>query len=92
MRILHTSDWHLGRSFHREGMLAHQAAYVDHLLEVVEVGTSSTTACSFGGPDLSTLYVTTSTQAVPPGQESAAGALFAHEAGVAGVPVLPYAG
>lgn len=36
MRILHTSDWHLGRSFHREGMLEHQAAYVDHLLEVVE--------------------------------------------------------
>lgn len=36
MRLLHTSDWHLGRSFHREGMLGHQAAYVDHLLEVVE--------------------------------------------------------
>jgi len=36
MRILHTSDWHLGRSFHREGMLGHQAAYVDHLLSVVE--------------------------------------------------------
>ena len=36
MRILHTSDWHLGRSFHREGMLDHQAAYVDHLLEVVD--------------------------------------------------------
>ncbi len=36
MRILHTSDWHLGRSFHREGMLIHQAAYVDHLLSVVE--------------------------------------------------------
>src|SRR6188472_1248306 len=35
MRILHTSDWHLGRSFHREGMLSHQATYVDHLLEVV---------------------------------------------------------
>lgn len=35
MRILHTSDWHLGRSFHREGMLSHQAAYVDHLLDVV---------------------------------------------------------
>lgn len=38
MRILHTSDWHLGRSFHREGMLEHQAAYVDHLLSVVEQG------------------------------------------------------
>jgi exonuclease SbcD len=36
MRILHTSDWHLGRSFHREGMLTHQAAYVDHLLQVVD--------------------------------------------------------
>jgi DNA repair protein SbcD/Mre11 len=35
VRILHTSDWHLGRSFHREGMLRHQAGYVDHLLEVV---------------------------------------------------------
>ena len=35
MRILHTSDWHLGRSFHGVGMLAAQAAFVDHLLEVV---------------------------------------------------------
>ena len=36
MRILHTSDWHLGRSFHRVGMLDAQAAYVDHLVAVVE--------------------------------------------------------
>ena len=36
MRILHTSDWHLGRSFHREGLLGQQGAFVDHLLEVVE--------------------------------------------------------
>ena len=36
MRILHTSDWHLGRSFHREGLLGAQATWVDHLLEVVE--------------------------------------------------------
>jgi len=35
VRILHTSDWHLGRSFHRVGMLEHQAAFVDHLLDVV---------------------------------------------------------
>jgi exonuclease SbcD len=35
VRILHTSDWHLGRSFHRVGMLEHQAAFVDHLIEVV---------------------------------------------------------
>jgi exonuclease SbcD len=36
MRILHTSDWHLGRSFHREDLLAAQAAFVDHLVETVE--------------------------------------------------------
>ncbi|NVI89929.1 exonuclease SbcCD subunit D [Actinomadura sp. BRA 177] len=35
MRILHTSDWHLGRSFHREDLLAAQAAFVDHLVETV---------------------------------------------------------
>jgi exonuclease SbcD len=36
VRILHTSDWHLGRSFHREDLLGHQGAFVDHLLAVVE--------------------------------------------------------
>ncbi len=36
VRILHTSDWHLGRSFHREGLLDAQASFVDHLLETVE--------------------------------------------------------
>ncbi|GAA4955303.1 exonuclease SbcD [Nonomuraea thailandensis] len=35
MRILHTSDWHLGRSFHRESLLSAQAAFVDHLVETV---------------------------------------------------------
>jgi exonuclease SbcD len=35
MRILHTSDWHLGRSFHRESLLAAQEAFVDHLVETV---------------------------------------------------------
>ena len=36
MRILHTSDWHLGRSFHRVGMLEHQATFVDHLVGVID--------------------------------------------------------
>jgi len=36
VRILHTSDWHLGRSFHRVGMLTAQAAFVDHLVDVVQ--------------------------------------------------------
>lgn len=36
MRILHTSDWHLGRSFHREDLLGAQAGFMDHLLETIE--------------------------------------------------------
>jgi exonuclease SbcD len=36
MRILHTSDWHLGRSFHGEDLLDVQAAFVDHLIETVD--------------------------------------------------------
>lgn len=35
MRFLHTSDWHLGRSFHQVGLLGAQARYLDHLVEVV---------------------------------------------------------
>ncbi|MEU9245106.1 exonuclease SbcCD subunit D [Streptomyces sp. NPDC048385] len=35
MRILHTSDWHLGRSFHRVNMLGAQAEYIDHLVATV---------------------------------------------------------
>ncbi|CAM5471230.1 exonuclease SbcCD subunit D [Streptomyces fumanus] len=35
MRLLHTSDWHLGRSFHRVNMLGAQAAFVDHLVTAV---------------------------------------------------------
>ncbi|MFF2941896.1 exonuclease SbcCD subunit D [Streptomyces niveus] len=32
MRFLHTSDWHLGRSFHRVSLLDAQAAFLDHLV------------------------------------------------------------
>src|SRR6478735_4637023 len=35
LRILHTSDWHLGRSFHRVSLLEAQAAYLDHLVATV---------------------------------------------------------
>jgi exonuclease SbcD len=35
MLMLHTSDWHLGRSLHRADLRAAQAAFLDHLVEVV---------------------------------------------------------
>ncbi|MDF9278087.1 exonuclease SbcCD subunit D [Arthrobacter sp. EH-1B-1] len=35
MRLLHTSDWHLGRSFHGVGMLEAQRLFVDQLEKTV---------------------------------------------------------
>ncbi|GGZ46077.1 exonuclease SbcCD subunit D [Streptomyces bluensis] len=35
MRILHTSDWHLGRAFHRVNMLGAQAEFIGHLVRCV---------------------------------------------------------
>ncbi|MFG1807915.1 exonuclease SbcCD subunit D [Streptomyces sp. NPDC049040] len=35
MRLLHTSDWHLGRSFHRVSLLDAQRAFLDHLVATV---------------------------------------------------------
>ncbi|SDL37784.1 Exodeoxyribonuclease I subunit D [Arthrobacter sp. ov407] len=35
MRLLHTSDWHLGRSFHGIGMLDSQRAFIDQLVTFV---------------------------------------------------------
>jgi exonuclease SbcD len=33
--VIHTSDWHLGRTFHRVGLHDAQARFLDHLVEVV---------------------------------------------------------
>ncbi|MGE9807540.1 exonuclease SbcCD subunit D [Janibacter sp. G1551] len=35
MRLIHTSDWHLGRSFHQVGLEDAHAAFADHLVETV---------------------------------------------------------
>ncbi|MFI9201350.1 exonuclease SbcCD subunit D [Streptomyces sp. NPDC053048] len=32
MKLLHTSDWHLGRSFHRVNLLGAQREFIDHLV------------------------------------------------------------
>jgi exonuclease SbcD len=37
MRILHTSDWHLGRSFGPASLQADQEAFLDWLVDVVEI-------------------------------------------------------
>lgn len=36
MRVLHTSDWHLGRTFHQKDLTASHQDYLDHLLTLVQ--------------------------------------------------------
>jgi sugar lactone lactonase YvrE len=56
----------------------------------VELPVRDVTACTFGGPDLNRLYITTSRAAGDP--SPAAGSLFQADVGVTGLPALPYAG
>ena len=59
---------------------------------VVELPVSQVTACTFGGPDLGTLYVTTSMQGPAGADRPPAGALFAVRPGTRGLPVAEFAG
>jgi sugar lactone lactonase YvrE len=60
--------------------------------EVVEVPVGMVTACTFGGPDLDRLFITTSRENVPPGEDPLAGSLFRADVGVRGLPVREFAG
>jgi sugar lactone lactonase YvrE len=62
------------------------------LTEVVELPPAQVSACTFGGDDLSTLFITTSREGLPDEEDPEAGSVFAFRPGVAGLPVSPYAG
>jgi sugar lactone lactonase YvrE len=63
------------------------------LTEVVEVpGATQVTACTFGGEDLRTLYITTSQADIPADSQPAAGSVFRYDAGVAGAVPHAFAG
>jgi exonuclease SbcD len=36
MRILHTSDWHLGRTLEQNSLNEAHTLYIEHLIEVIE--------------------------------------------------------
>jgi sugar lactone lactonase YvrE len=59
---------------------------------VVEVGPRQVTACTFGGHGLDELYITTSRENLPPGEDPLAGSLFRAEVGVRGLPARAFAG
>ncbi|WP_116115681.1 SMP-30/gluconolactonase/LRE family protein [Austwickia chelonae] len=54
------------------------------LAEVIEVGARKVTACTFGGDDLDQLFITTSRERVPEGEDPQAGSLFMVKPGVTG--------
>jgi sugar lactone lactonase YvrE len=59
---------------------------------VVDLPVSNVTACTFGGAERRTLFITTSRQGLDPQDQPDAGAVFRYDAGVAGAPQHAYAG
>ncbi len=60
------------------------------LVEHLALPVTQVTACTFGGPDLDELYITTSRQQVPNGEQPEAGALFRVRPGAHGQPARTY--
>ena len=60
--------------------------------QVVELPPKKVTACTFGGPDLDQLFITTSREGLAPGDDPLAGSLFRADVGVGGLPVREFAG
>lgn len=59
---------------------------------LVQVAARQVTACTFGGPDLNQLYITTSRENLQPGDDPLAGSLFRADLEVAGQAVRGFAG
>jgi len=74
------------------GGAVHRYTAEGTLDEIVEVPARQVTACTFGGPGLDQLFITTSRENLEPGDDPLAGALFSAAVGVTGLPVRPFAG
>ena len=62
------------------------------LVEVVTLPASQVTACTFGGPELDELFITTSRQGDDGGEHPNAGAVYRYRPGVGGLPAPTFAG
>ena len=74
-----------------DGSAVHRYAADGTLDQIVELPVTQVTACTFGGPDLDRLYITTSARDTE-GAQPGAGAIFVVEPGVRGMPPHPYRG
>lgn len=70
----------------------HRYAPDGRLEEVVEVPARKVTACTFGGTQLTELFITTSREGVPDGEDPLAGSLFRASPQVVGRPVREFSG
>lgn len=73
------------------GSVVHRYSTTGSLEEIVELPVTNVTSCTFGGTDLRTLFITTTRENVPAGEQPLAGAVFACRVGVSGLPTRPYA-
>jgi sugar lactone lactonase YvrE len=74
------------------GGAVHRYDSTGRLELVLQLPVSNVTACTFGGPDLRTLFITTSRQGLDIDDQPDAGAVFRYDAGVRGAPQHAFAG
>jgi sugar lactone lactonase YvrE len=74
------------------GSAVHHYDATGALADVIELPVSQPTSVTLGGPDLRTLYITTTREGLDEGAEPTAGALFTARSSVPGLPTLPFAG
>ena len=75
-----------------QGGKIHRYSPDGELTEVIDLPVRQVTSCTFGGPGLDRLYITTSREGLPDTAEPAAGSIFVADPGVRGLPVVPFAG
>ncbi len=85
------ADGYLWVAMHRGGTI-HRYRPDGTLDGVVEVPVRNVTACTFGGPRLDQLFITTSRRGMGDAAEPAAGALFRADVAVTGLPAAAFAG
>jgi sugar lactone lactonase YvrE len=75
-----------------DGGAVHRYRPDGQLDTVIKLPTPRVTACTFGGPGLTELFITTSAIDLDRNRDPVAGSLFKTTPGVRGLPVLPFAG
>jgi sugar lactone lactonase YvrE len=60
--------------------------------DVIPLPVSQVTACTFGGPALDELYITTTRENVPNGEQPQAGSVYRARPGVSGLPTSCFVG